>query len=466
MHKFILIVFFFILMQACRKEKFFSGSTNLSISADTLWFDTIFTKEPGQKGPISVTQIFSIRNKEKSTVRVNIRLGGGKNSPFRFAIDGFQGPEINNLEILGNDSVYVFVQCSLEANNVLNPALVQDSLMFTNGTVTQKTILTAYGWDANYFRRTELPCGGEWADKTKPYFCVDGVLVRKGCTFTIREGVTIYNSPRSTFFVEGTLRILGTAAQPVRFTGNKARSDVQFFPSQWIGLQFLPGSTGNVIRHAQIHNAAIGIRTDSTIVNTPWNVELENTSIMHCGTACCVGVTAAIKATNCVFAEGGTYTFLGLLGGKYELNHCTFSNFLTQSFYGVRNDAQFSVTNTLRDEFGRIIDTKKLEYVLRNSIIEGLNEEEFFEDKEGSAGFSSIVIGNLIRSKEKLYSQSSNFNIYNLSPEFEDYSKYIFRLKGTSPCKNTGQLYSGIPTQDFLGNNRDANPDMGAFELQ
>lgn len=453
------------LLFSCKKEKFYEGNTNLRFSADTVSFDTVFTLEPGTNNPISVTQIISIFNKESGTVKANIRLAGGKNSAFRFSVDGFQGPVVNDLEIPAKDSVFLFIQCSLVPNNQTMPMIVMDSLLTTIGNAApQKTILTAYGWDATYVRRQSLPCGGTWSNKLKPYVIVDGALVPKGCTFTIKEGVTVYNTPRSTLFVEGTLNIEGTASERVKFTGNKPLHAVKYYPSQWVGIQFLPESVNSKIKFADIHNAAIGIRVDSSSNNSNYKLTLENSTVMHCGTACMVGVTGSIKAVNCAFAEGGTFTFYGLLGGDYEFVHCTFANYLSNGVYPARKDAQFAITNTLRDDYGRITQTRSLNCTVYNSIIWGNNEEEFYRDDAGSQPFVATIKGSYIRSKQKLYSDISLNNTYNVYPKFKKYEQYNYQLDTLSPCKNAGIAIPQPVSDDLLGIPRNGNPDVGAYE--
>lgn len=454
-----------VLLFSCKKEKFYSGVTQLRFSADTIAFDTVFTLEPGTNNPISVTQVISIYNKENATVKAHIRMAGGKGSSFRFNADGQPGPVVENLEIPAKDSVFVFVQCSLKPNNQTMPMIVMDSLLTTVGNAApQKTLLTAYGWDAIYVRKQVLPCGGSWTVKNKPYVIVDGALVSKGCTFTIKEGVTVYNTPRSTLFVEGTLNIEGTASERVLFTGNKPRYDVAFYPSQWVGIQFLPGSRSSKIKFADIHNASIGIRVDSLSLNADYKLTLENTTVMHCGTACMVGVTGSIKATNCVFAEGGTFTFYGLLGGVYEFVHCTFANYLSNGVYPARKDAQFAITNTLRDDYGRITDSKSLNCTIYNSVIWGNLDEEFYQDNNGAQPFSTTIKGCFIRSKQKLYDNVSFSNTYNTNPKFKKYEQYDYSLDTLSPCKDAGIAIPQPVTEDVKGVLRDANPDVGAYE--
>lgn len=457
MYRVLSIVVIIVSLAACQKEQFYSGKTSLSISADTIWFDTLFTKAPGTKYPISVTKIFSVKNKEKGTVKVNFRLGGGASSPYRINVDGFSGTDIKDVEIPAKDSVFVFVQCALEANNLTMPALVLDSLLTTVNGTEQKTFLAAYGWDAHYYQSLVLPCNEVWADKVKPYVIIDNALVKSGCTFTIKQGVTVYNSARSTLLVQGTLKIEGTVEEPVKFTGDKAGYQARLLPNQWGGIYLMVGSTGNEIKNARIHNAAIGVRVDSLPVSGAYNLRLENTSIMYCGQACLAGITANIEATNCIFAQPGSYTFLGLLGGTYLFRHCTFAGY---GSFSTRQDGSFAITNTIRDGNGIILKTAPMSCTVLNSIIYGSKTEEFLIDSKGSAAFAATFTNNIIASKSQPYSG----NTYNKDPLFKSTSSADFALGDGSPAIDKGSpLLPSIP-EDFNGKLRDINPDLGAIE--
>lgn len=444
---------------SCKKEKFFTGQTKLQISTDTVWFDTLFTKEPGTKYPISVTKIFSVRNKENATVKASFSLSGGTASPYRINVDGVAGPEIRDIEIGPKDSVFVFVQCTLEANNTLNPVLVTDSLITRVNGGEQKTYLAAWGWDAHYFHSVILPCNETWSDKTKPFVIIDNVLVEKGCTFTIKEGVKVYNSARSVLIVAGTLTIAGTETEPVVFSGDKPTWSVAKEPNQWGGIYLTVGSTGNTIKNASIRNATIGVRVDSLPISGSWNLELENTEFMYCGQACVAGITANIRAQNCLFAQTGTYSFAGLLGGNYDLRHCTF---YTDVNFGTRNNGHFALTNTWRDDQGRILKTAALSCNLYNSIIDGNLTEELSIDDKGSASFSTDIRQNLIRSKSKPFAG----NTWNQDPLFHDTRQGDFNLDTLSPAINAGMVLSPAILKDMKGRGRSVPPDLGCLERQ
>jgi len=455
-------IFFILLlisMASCRKDRYFSGSTQLAFSADTVWFDTVFTRKPGSVYPISVTQIAWIKNKEKGTVKASFRLGGGNNSAYRINVDGVPGPNITNIEIPARDSVFIFIQCSLDPNGQSGPAIVLDSVMSVVNGTEQKMMLGAFGWDAHYFHNEQLPCGGEWNDKTKPYVVVDNVEVPSGCSFTIREGVQVYNSARSSFFVSGNLQIKGSASERVLFTGDKPVFQAGLLPNQWVGIHLLKGSSGSKFQYADIRNATIGIRVDSLPVSAPRNLELENCRLLYCGQACLAGITAKISAENSVFAQTGSYTFLGLLGGSYDFKHCTFANFAN---FGTRQDGHFALTNTLRDGNGKILATADLSCNNFNSVIYGTLTEELLLDKGGSALFNTDFKGNFIRSKSKPFPSADN--TYNKDPLFKDEFKADFRPDTLSPLRNVGIPLSPPVMLDVLGNPRIGVPDVGAFE--
>ncbi len=96
-----LLIFFY----SCKKDSFItSPDAQVSISADKIKFDTVFTTTG------SVTQSFKIINENNQKLRLSsVRLMGGNTSYFKINADGFTGPEVSNIEIEANDSVYVFV---------------------------------------------------------------------------------------------------------------------------------------------------------------------------------------------------------------------------------------------------------------------------------------------------------------------------------------------------------------------
>jgi hypothetical protein len=458
------IVFYLLLVlsvAACSRDSIYLGREGLALSEDTIRFDTVFTRLPGTGYPLSVTKIFQIRNPFNQIVKTNIRLAGGSNSPFRLNINGRNTSELRDYEIGPRDSIFLFVQCTLEANNQFNPALVTDSILLETNGRKQQIQLEAWGWDAHYFRRAVLPCGTVWADRDKPYVLLDTIIVPQSCSLTIKDGVKVYCGIRTSLYVLGTLKVQGTAARPVSIQSDKVAYRFRHNAGLWNGIHFLRGSTNNVLEYAIISQGLIGLRVDSLPENNNPNLILKNCRVMHHGVAGLLGITAKVYAENTLFADCGSFTFYGLLGGDYDFRHCTFASY--NSGAG-RREPHVAVTNTLRDGNGNLLDARDVKSYFVNNIIYGPLEDEIGFDNSNNAAFNHFLEYNLIRTK--LTQLNNNQNILNKDPKFLSLSNHDYGLDTLSPAKDKAVMLSPPIDFDVLGRLRSFPPDLGAFESQ
>ena len=137
----------FVLLFSCRKEDEIIGSAsaNIQLSTDSISFDTVFTTIG------SITQNFRIYNPYKESIKISsIQLKKQNNSQFRINIDGLPGNQ-TDIVIPAKDSIFGFVEVTVDPNNQLNPFFIEDEIVFfTNG--NEKSLkLLAYGQNANYF---------------------------------------------------------------------------------------------------------------------------------------------------------------------------------------------------------------------------------------------------------------------------------------------------------------------------
>ena len=134
-------------LQSCQKIEFDTGSSvDLRFSTDTLTFDTVFT----QVG--STTRYFKIYNDGDKFARVDeVRLGG-ESSVFRINVDGYQGPVIRDLEIPPEDSVYVFVEVTVDPDQPVSvsPFIIEQHMEVITGNESSTVLLNAWGQNANY----------------------------------------------------------------------------------------------------------------------------------------------------------------------------------------------------------------------------------------------------------------------------------------------------------------------------
>ena len=139
---------FTILLFSCKKDTFItSGNARLSTSADTLFFDTVFTTVG------SVTHFFRIYNDNDQKLKVStVQLKGGANSPFKINVDGNLGPTVSNVELEANDSTYVFVTVKIDPTATELPFVIRDSILINYNGKDKWIQLEAWGQNANFFR--------------------------------------------------------------------------------------------------------------------------------------------------------------------------------------------------------------------------------------------------------------------------------------------------------------------------
>ncbi len=457
-----LLLVFLIGISSCIDRPSYVSESKLAVSRDTVAFDTLFTRQ-NQTGtyPISVTKLIYIKNLEDRWVKADFEIAGGSESSFNLNIDGISGPKIEQLEIAPKDSVFVFIQCRLEANNLTQPAIVMDSLIARVGTGASKVILTAWGWDAHYLKDSVIQNTLTLSDKTKPYVFIGNIVVAPNSTLKVNSGVKLYASAYTGVYIFGNTEWNGTAQERIAIRGDKPVAWTDKLPSQWGGIYFAPGATGNFL-YTDITNASIGIRADSTALGNAPCVSLKQCKIQYCGQACLLGFGGAIEAVNCLFADAGSYTFLGYHGGWYKFNHCTFSDF---SYFANRQEGHFGLTNAMRDGLGKLISSNDLTFKIENSIIWGYRKDEVSTDKveqsQWNIDFSYSHLKSL-NSDKLLDGENVTFNT---DPKFTDENEGIYTLDSTSTLLKKSNINSTLPV-DLLGNTRSFPSDLGAYEYK
>jgi len=452
-----------LLISSCKDDLSFTTSEDeLTIKADTVFFDTVFTS-PGSGIPMSVNKQFVVVNPFNEAIKTDIRIGGGESSPFRINVDGISGLSLDGIEILPEDSVFVFVELTIDPNNDPKslPLIVRDSIQFfTNGN-EQNVQLIAWGQDAHYLFRDTL-CNMVLSDKLKPYVVYGYLYVPENCQLTIEEGVQFHFAPNSWLFVEGTLNINGTKENPVKFEGDRLEPDYEELAGQWGGIWFSYPSKRNSIKHTRIKNGTVGIYCDSSSSDGLYTITASNTEVRNMSFDGFSGKGSSMKAENSVFANCGRYSFLGLYGGNYELKHCSF---LTYNFDFSRRDPTFVLNNIERDQLGRTVATFDIGAQVQNSIIYGSLDNEIALDLDQSKVRALQVQNNLIRTELMDLDKAGLDNIVNQDPLIINYRNQEFGIDTLSPAKDIGKTLDPPVLIDFDEVTRDSKPDAGAFEL-
>lgn len=479
----VLLLLVILLFTFCRKDAISTDpSDKLTFSTDTLSFDTVFTTLG------STTKSFLLYNKQNQRLSISsIRLAGGNASPFRMNVDGISGKEINDLEIWANDSLYVFVEVTINPNDVNTPFVVEDSIFFeTNGNL-QKVNLVAWGQNAHFFG-PGTPNGylvASTGDTTwtndKPYVVFDGVIIDSLKQLSIDPGCRVYMHNGAIMYVKGSLKVNGgtDSTQIVTFTGTRLEDYYDGIPGQWGGIYLLSASYDNEVKGALIKNALFGIRVDSVAVNNRPNLIIGNSTIRDVFDSGIIGLSTGIVGYNCLIYNCGRHNLQFEYGGQYTFVQSTFANYSNAIIN--HRDPIIRIGNYFPDENNTLNIFPYTQSNFTNCIIYGTEKEEVLLD-DGVDGGDPNFVTNFTRCLLKTERQADNpiFTDCLLNPAFQD-TLFVntferdFRPNDDSPCINAGlsnyQLDLGFTiislNTDLLGNTRSDDAwDIGCYEYQ
>ncbi|KOY50861.1 hypothetical protein [Polaribacter dokdonensis] len=483
-----------ITVSSCRKD--FSTIPNfgsLEFSKDTVFLDTVFTNIG------SATYNLKVYNRGNNAITIpRIALENGTSSNYRLNVDGIPGKEFNNIDILAEDSIFVFVETTIDASSITNP-LYTDRILFDTGTNQQDVDLVTLVQDANFIFPGKDPLSmkidsltldgqattikGRFLEdseltitNTKPTVIYGYAAVSANKTLTINAGSQIYFHTNSGLIIdkEATLQVNGTLSEKVTFQGDRLENSFSKVPGQWGTIWMRAGSKNNEIKHAQIRNGIIGILIDSLGSDTSPTLKLENSEIYNNSNFGILARETNIEAHNIVVGSAGQASLAATVGGTYNFTHSTFANFwnngirqlpavLVNNFF-VFIDANGNETTATRD-----LNAANF----TNCIFDGNNNIEFLLDKVDGSAFNYSIQNCLIS-----FNDSNNSFDGNAEMDFNNPNYQNIILNGTADFRNnqnedfiigenSSARSNAIPTpftQDLLGVDRTTNPAIGAYQ--
>lgn len=449
---YILLLSLFLLL-GCKKEpEFYIDPSNpLEFSEDSVSFDTIFTT----KG--STTRRIKIFNRSKKAIKISeILLAGGQDSPYQLNINGIPTHQFQNLEIRGLDSINLFIRVTINPNTEDLPFIVTDSIRFITDGNTQKLHLKAFGQNAIFLNNEEIAENTTW-DKNLPYVIYNSLKVKEGKTLTISKGSRVYFHKGGKVEVSGTLQVNGDVKDSVTFASDRfEKIPYAEEKGQWDGIHILSKSSDNVINHATIKNALIGIRVDSASFNDKPKLLIANSIIKNMEVAGIVGYTTSVSGFNNLIFNCGRYLAYFPNGGDFNFKQNTFVNISSRTTPSLFFSDVSSSNQTLA-----------LKVVLINNIIWGSLADELIIENKGSQ-FNMLVRSNLVKSRDK--NLEGLGNIVNKDPLFVPNS-ITYKLSDNSPAANSGENISGDPAflfwlnKDKQGKERLFPSELGCYEL-
>ncbi len=482
----ILTICFSISFIGCKKDKLLTDpSARVSFSQDSILFDTVFTTIG------STTRNIRVINGNNQKINISsIRLEQGQSSNFFLNVDGTPGKQVNDVEILAHDSIYIFVQVNVNPTNANSPLIIQDKILFDLNGNQQSVALEAWGQDAYYhfpdkaiqykngFLPYSLISAGTnttviWgALDNKPHVIYGWLVVDSTQKLVINPGIKVYFHQNSGLWVYryGTLQVNGTLGNEVVFQGDRREADYADLPGQWDRIWINEGHSDNHINYAIIKNGYIGIQAECLLsISPPKHLKLTNTIIKNCSKFGLYSVAYDIWGANNVISNCKEYCAAFTLGGNYTFLHTTFANYFTKE--GGRG-GQPSVHI---DNYDGINPPWRIDSVyFANSIIEGSLGNEFEQDIRFYNSSQKCKISNCLLRTSIITNTfiTTSGNVYNGNPDFNNPAGYDFGIKPTSSAKGIGDPsipINSIISSDIKGAPRSFSPglvDAGAYNNQ
>ena len=473
---FFLVVLSFLLIGFLSCEDDFQTGMNgnvLSFSKDTLTFDTVFTTIG------SATSKILVYNTRQKPIRIDqIRLSGGAASAFRINVDGVKSPDhrFEDITIRPKDSLYIFIEVTINPNDANIPVLVQDSIVFSIENKNQRVLLEAYGQDVEVLRGKVIT-----ADTTlnaaKPYLVYDSLKVNPDVTLTLPAGAAFYFHHNANLIVYGNLRAEGTFDQPVTLRGDRLDKIYYDFPipykyvaGQWGGVYLLSKTGNHVLNHVNMSSGYVGLYFYNKDRNYKPSLTINNSRIHNFLLYNIVAVNGDLYVANSEISNSGSYTVY-LNGGKHSFYHCTIVNFFNRgSARPVNRDNTPAVM---------LMDMNKalaMETVFKNCIITGTSANEFALASKFRELYKGEIRHSYIRKPEastlpvfqdiRWYQQKDTV-FFSEIYDYKETGYFDFTLDSISPAR--GLADPAISAQfplDLNGRSRlaDGEPDAGAYE--
>lgn len=327
---------------ACDDGEEFSSSPSLQLefSCDTLSFDTLFTSIG------SSTRMMKAYNRSGSGLRItSVTLQSGGSSGFRINVDGQYAQHLTDLEVRDGDSLYIFVEATLDKNGEHFPFVMCDNICFTlESGVQQYVTLLAYGRNVQFMHGrvvdsdTILPAGH--------YVVYDSLVVAEGVELSLSAGCRLYFHDNVGLQVYGRLNAEGAPGNPVVFRGDRTDNMFDYLPydnipGQWSGITFASSSSDNIMKYCDVHSADYGIKIEKgdTIMQ---RLTIDASRIENFYGNAFECVQSRVDVTNSLLANAQG-NCVKIVGGSVRFIHCTIANF----FVWKQRDVALALHNSI-----------------------------------------------------------------------------------------------------------------------
>ncbi|MDG1761401.1 MAG: hypothetical protein P8L72_06750 [Flavobacteriaceae bacterium] len=492
---------------SCRSDFDFEPSQGeLRFSKDTVYLDTLFSNIGSSTYTLKV---FNTSDKNLSIPSIALSLSDSK---YRLNIDGMSGNSFENVELLAKDSMYVFIETTLDIKDFTTTQtqfLYTDKLVFNHMGATQSVDLVTLVHDAVFLYPKKYNDGtyeflelgtdddgnpiaieGFYLNDSelvftnnKPYVIYGYAAVPSNKTVVFEAGARVHFHENSGLIAANNSTVLVQGlpgSQPddtsnkVIFEGDRLESNYEDLAGQWGTIWLTAGSTAHSFNHCIIKNATVGILSDYNDESGNPTLTLKNTEIYNSEAYGLWAKTSHIDAENCVFGNAGQSVFYGNIGGKYNFRHCTFANYWNQNF---RDNPAVWLDNYLELADGSYYTAPLEQATFENCMITGSQPIEWRLDSIDTTDFQFRLSHTLLQFNDTsgVFSENSLYSIADTTkydqitlngiPDFKSPNNLDFRIGIESDAIGKGNTaVSNLVPLDILDTSRTASPDLGAYQ--
>ncbi|MGB3585522.1 MAG: choice-of-anchor Q domain-containing protein [Tunicatimonas sp.] len=451
------VVSLLIWLSACTPEEeiFTDEVVQLQFNEDTIHFDTLFASRG------STSQFLKVYNTSSNAINISrVAIGRGSNSPYTLFLGGNSSQQFENVQLLGGDSLFLFVEVLIDPQDQDLPFLVKDSLVFQVNGSQQDVKLIAWGQDA-HFHRGWIISQDTTLRGDRPFVIQDSLWIEPNVTVKVDSGARFFFDDNAFALVRGTLQTEGTVTSPVVFRNVRTDGDYENSFGQWDGITFTTTSQNNILKHTYVRNAINGIVINTPDADTIPDLILANSIIENMAGYGLLAIGSDVESYNTIIHRCILGLAYNLGNGYYRYRHCTFENGSTPRSIPIpREDEWYGLAfaEALPEQLTNVEVSNQPFYAeLTNSILWGsLNDELILSI---SSEVSTVSLNaNLLKYTDTTIAG----NIFNKDPLFVDPAIAQFQLDTLSPAINQGIRTSIL--KDFNGALRDEQPDLGAYE--
>ncbi len=317
---------FSAMLTSCIEDGFTTSSSDvLTFNKDTIAFDTVITLQG------TATKQMVVYNRSSKQINISsIEVAGlATKGHFHLNVDGIRGDSFQNVEIRGNDSIFIFIEAYLDEMEKDEPTLVEDLLEFETNGMKQSVLLSAWGQDVVRIKGDTISRNTRFSD-AKPYLIYDTMYVSPGVTLTLDAGTTLLFHDKAALRCAGRMLANGTSEAPVTLRGDRldrivGETSFDIMSGQWGGVIFTPPTMGNVLKHVIMKGSTIGMHCSAYGDTTNCALKLVNCVLTNSSSTCLATAACYVQLIGTEISDAAEEVAY-FAGGKILASQCTFAN--------------------------------------------------------------------------------------------------------------------------------------------